>query len=127
MILIDTNIAIDLRDGSAVANARVAALMQRPVLSQITRIELEAGVFRQPELAGARRRVLDVLVERFPVIALIDDDVLAYGRIIAACGFDRRKMLDRLIAAQAIARNATLATANAVDFADIPNLKLIAW
>jgi tRNA(fMet)-specific endonuclease VapC len=127
LILLDTNIAIDLRDGDDATASRVAALPERPCFSLITRIELESGVFRDQQGADYRRRVLDGLLERFPVLSFTDDDVASYGRIVAASGFDRRRMLDRLIAAQAITRNASLVTANTADFADIPDLQLIAW
>ena len=41
--------------------------------------------------------------------------------------YDRRLTLDRLIAAQAIARHATLITRNGKDFRKIEGLKLIEW
>ena len=54
-------------------------------------------------------------------------DILAYGAIIYNLGYDRRTTLDRLIAAQAIARNATLITRNGKDFRRIEGLKLEEW
>jgi predicted nucleic acid-binding protein len=127
LIILDTNIAIDLRDGEPRITAKVAALPERPVFGQITRIELEGGVFKDPALVETRRRLLDGLLQRFPVIPLTDDDVAAYGQIVATQGFNRRRILDRLIAAQALTRNARLVTANRADFSDIPGLTLIAW
>jgi predicted nucleic acid-binding protein len=127
LIFLDTNIAIDLRDGDEAIMAHVAALAERPCFSVITRIELEGGVFRDPQAMAYRRRLLDALLERFPVVNLTDADIARYGALVAALGFDRRRILDRLIAAQALSRNAWLVTANAADFADIPDLRLIAW
>jgi tRNA(fMet)-specific endonuclease VapC len=127
LILIDTNIAIDLRDGNEVTTLLVAALPERPFLSMITRIELEGGVYRDPYFAEFRRRLLDALLLRFPVLNIGDADLAAYGQIIARCGFDQRRISDRLIAAQAIARNANLITAKSASFSDIRDLKLIAW
>ena len=39
----------------------------------------------------------------------------------------RRKLLDRVIAAQAIVHRATVVTMNPDDFADIPGLDVLAW
>lgn len=125
--MLDTNIAIELRDGNDVIARKVAMLPERPMFGQMTRIELEGGVFRNPQLVAVRRALLDGLLARFPVINLNDDDIASYGRIVEANGFDRRRILDRLIAAQALTRTASLVTANAADFADIDGLKLIAW
>lgn len=51
----------------------------------------------------------------------------AYGRIVAHAGYSRRKLLDRMIAAQALVHRAALVTLNADDFTDVPGLKLEAW
>ena len=57
------------------------------------------------------------------------DDLAAgfYAAILAEAGYSRRKMLDRMIAAQALAHRATLITMNAQDFSDIPGLDLLDW
>jgi len=47
--------------------------------------------------------------------------------IVASAGYSRRKLLDRMIAAQALVHRATLITFNPDDFADVPNLSLLAW
>jgi predicted nucleic acid-binding protein len=39
----------------------------------------------------------------------------------------RRKLLDRMIAAQALVHRATLVTLNASDFRDVPGLELLSW
>lgn len=51
----------------------------------------------------------------------------AYRAIVEAAGYSRRKILDRMIAAQALAPRAALVTRNAADFQDIPGLVLVAW
>lgn len=127
MILIDTNIAIDLRDGLPAALDRAMHFPDKPFLSFVTRIELEGGVFRDPALSEARRDSLNSLLSRFDVLPLTEQDVLAYGRIVATGDFDRRRILDRLIAAQCLTRRASLITSNPRDFADIPGLALIPW
>jgi tRNA(fMet)-specific endonuclease VapC len=47
--------------------------------------------------------------------------------VVTQAGHCRRKLLDRMIAAQAIVRRASLATMNADDDADIPELSLVKW
>jgi tRNA(fMet)-specific endonuclease VapC len=127
LIFVDTNIAIALRDVNKETHLRVMALGQMPVISMITRIELENGVGRAPEFAQTRRRLLDRLLETLPVEMFTDADILAYGTIINDLGYDRRLTLDRLIAAQAIARGARLITCNGKDFRKIAGLSLEEW
>ena len=127
MIFIDTDIAIALRDVHRATHERVAALPEIPVLSMITRIELENGVNDEPGLERYRRRLLDELLETYSVEMYTHADILAYGAIIYNVGYDRRTTLDRLIAAQAIARDATLITRNGRDFRRIEGLKLEEW
>ena len=125
--LIDTNIAIMLRDGDSASEAAVADLGLPPVLSLVTHVELEGGVHRDPSTAALRRILLDSLLTKLRVLELTEADVRAYGAIVAAAGFDRRRILDRLIAAQCLTRNATLITRNPRDFRDIDGLQLIEW
>jgi tRNA(fMet)-specific endonuclease VapC len=125
--LLDTNIVIRLRDGEAAIEDRVAALSASAVLSIITRIELEGGADRDPANAHARRASLDEILEGMPVLAFGDADADAYRRIVEAVGYSRRKLLDRMIAAQALVHRATLVTQNPADFQDIPGLELEVW
>lgn len=127
MYLIDTNVAIELRDGSPAITTKIETLDSRPRLSLLSLVELEGGVYSRPELAHPRRLALDALLDRLHVEAFDASVVAAYGRIVAACGFSRRRILDRLIAATAIINDLTLITVNGDDFADIPELKLEIW
>jgi predicted nucleic acid-binding protein len=125
--LLDTSIAIGLRDDDPAIVARAKALGPGLVLSIVTRVELEGGVYRDPLNADIRRRRLDILLAALPVLPFDADAAEAYGAIVREAGYSRRKLLDRMIAAQAIVHDATLVTLNPVDFADIPGLKLLAW
>lgn len=124
--LLDTSIAIGLRDDDPAIVARAKALGPGLVLSIVTRVELEGGVYRDPLTADIRRRRLDILLAALPVLPFDADAGEAYGAIVREAGYSRRKLLDRMIAAQAIVHDARLVTLNSADFADIPGLKLLA-
>ena len=125
--LFDTNVAIALRDGDADTRARVGSLGDGLGISVVTRIELEAGLLAEVPEAAARRLRLEVILQFLIVYPLGEAAVIAYADIIAKTGFSRRKILDRMIAAQAIALNAALVTRNGADFEDVPGLRLLAW
>ena len=127
MIFIDTDVAIALRDVDPETDGLIAELGEIPVISMITRIELENGVNRRPAENVQRRRLLDTLLRAVTVEMFTHADILAYGAIVRTLGYDRRRTLDRLIAAQAIARNARLITRNGRDFEKIERLRLEVW
>ncbi|MCC6244913.1 MAG: PIN domain-containing protein [Gemmatimonadaceae bacterium] len=125
--LLDTNVAIRLRDGDANVANHVLALDDAIFLSVVTRVELEGGVHRDAANAAIRRARLDVLLAAIPTLAFDDDAADAYAAIVAHAGYSRRKLLDRMIAAQALVHRATLITMNADDFTDIPALRVRVW
>lgn len=125
--MIDTNVAVHLRDKSAEVVERVAALREIPVISIITLVELEGGVNREPNRAVVRRKRLNAFLTGMTVLEFEQAMAFEYGQIVERCGFSRPRILDRLIAATAIVHDLTLVTVNAADFRDIPGLKLEAW
>lgn len=125
--ILDTSVAILLRDGDPEIMRRIADLSETIFLSVISRVELEGGVYRFPDETRWRRARLDLLLEAIPVLDFGTDAADAYSRIVQAAGYSRRKILDRMIAAQALASNATLITSNGDDFRDIPGLTLVEW
>lgn len=125
--LLDTDIAIHLRDGDPAVMDKVAALEDAVLMSIVTRVELEGGVYREPAHASIRRARLDAILAAVPTLAFDDVAAEAYGAIVARTGYSRRKLLDRMIAAQAIVHRASLVTMNSGDYADIPELSLLAW
>jgi predicted nucleic acid-binding protein len=125
--LIDTNIAIHLRDGDATIVGHIDALPAPPSISVISRVELEGGVHVKPAFAAKRRAALDILLGTIMVIPFDAPMAEAYGRIVAACGFSRTRILDRMIAATALVQELTLITINGDDFRDVPGLKLEVW
>ncbi len=74
-----------------------------------------------------RRARLDAILSAIPVLDFDEASADAYRVIVETAGYSRRKLLDRMIAAQALVHHATLATLNQVDFSDIPGLQLLAW
>ncbi len=125
--ILDTNIAIHLRDGDAAVTAKVAALEGAILLSIVSRVELEGGVYRDPSEAAARRPLLDAVLASLPVLAFDDTCADAYRGIVQAAGYSRRKLLDRMIAAQALVHHAILVTRNGDDFRDVPGLEFLEW
>jgi tRNA(fMet)-specific endonuclease VapC len=125
--LLDTNVAIHLRDGDETVTSQLAALEGAILLSVISRVELEGGVYRDPAQAGIRRPRLDAMLAALPVLAFDDAAADAYRQIVEAVGYSRRKLLDRMIAAQALVHRTTLVTLSAADFRDVPGLDLLSW
>jgi tRNA(fMet)-specific endonuclease VapC len=125
--LLDTSVVIDLRDSRGDTVTKATALPTRPSISAISKVELEGGVYADPNFTQARRQALDALLRRLPVIDFDSAMATEYGRIIANTNFSRRKIIDRMIAATALVHDLTLITANGEDFADIAGLKLEIW
>ena len=125
--MLDTNVAIHLRDGDPAVTEAVGTLDGAILLSIITRVELEGGVHRDPTGAGVRRARLDAILAAVPVVPFDEAAADVYRAIVEQAGYSRRKLLDRMIAAQAIVCRAGLITRNADDFRDIPGLRLEVW
>jgi tRNA(fMet)-specific endonuclease VapC len=125
--MLDTDVAIRLRDADPTVTEKVAALDGAVLMSIVTRVELEGGVYREPLHASVRRARLDAILAAVPTVAFDDAAADAYRAIVESAGYSRRKLLDRMIAAQALVHRASLVTKNAGDYADIPDLSLLAW
>ena len=125
--LLDTNVVIHVRDGDPGITEKIAALKGAILLSIISRVELEGGVHRDPSQASLRRPRLDAILQALPVLPFDEVAADAYRAILETVGYSRRKLLDRMIAAQALVHHATLVTLNPADFQDIPGLQLLAW
>lgn len=125
--IIDTNVAIRLRDGEADIIDKVDALDDAILMSVVTRVELEGGVYRETDAITQRRAAVDLILKAIPALTFGEEAAVAYGAIVAHAGYSRRKILDCMIAAQALVIHATLVTMNKDDFADIPGLNVLAW
>lgn len=125
--VLDTNVAIGLRDGDPAIVAKIAVLSGAVLMSVVTRVELEGGVHRDRAHANVRRARLDIMLKAIPALAFDDAAAEAYGKIIAANGYSRRKLIDHMIAAHAIIHRCTLVTRNPGDFTGISGLQIEAW
>jgi tRNA(fMet)-specific endonuclease VapC len=125
--LLDTNVVIALRDGDPGVTEKVRALDGAVLISILTRVELEGGVYREPSQTGVRRPRLDAILRTLPTLAFDDAAADAYRAIVESAGYSRRKLLDRMIGAQALVHRATLVTRNPSDFRDIPGIDVLAW
>lgn len=96
-------------------------------MSIITLVELLAGVATDKSTGSSRAALIEPLRQMLPILPFQEAEADAYGAIVAVLGFDRRKVLDRMIAAQAIVAGRTLITINERDFADVPGLDLEVW
>lgn len=125
--LLDTSVAIDLRDERGVIIDRITKLPAAFAFSLITVVELEGGVAANPALRDRRRKAVDRLLVHTHILPFNDDVLATYRSILEVKGFSRPRILDRLIAATAIVHYLTLITINGPDFRDIPGLKLEVW
>jgi predicted nucleic acid-binding protein len=126
-VVLDTDVAIHLRDGDPDVRERLDRLGKAPVVSAVTVAELHGGVAADGSTGAVRSRLLDELLRFVPVLPFTADEARAYGEIVRAGRHDRRRVLDRMIAAQAIAAGLRLVTMNGRDFRDIAGLELEIW
>ena len=125
--MLDTSVAIPLRESEAATLNRVDAIDGDLMISAVTRVELENGVYRDPALAEHRRALLDIMLQSVLVVPFDDECARVFGRIVAQLGWSRTKTIDRMIAACAIVSDATLVTMNGKDFRGIADLRLVEW
>lgn len=125
VVLIDTDVLIDVARGDVQANSVLLGLAEKssPAISVVTHMELVVGCRDKKELAE-----LDRFIKHFQVfnlsqqvsesaLSLLKQYRLSHGLLIP----------DALIAATAIARNADLLSKNQRDFRYIPDLHLLPY
>lgn len=125
--LIDTNIAIFLRDGDPGMIARLVSLSSLTRISVVSRVEREGGAHRDPRTAPVLRQRRDVLLASVEELPFSTMEAIAYGKIVERCGYSRPRLLDRMIGATALVAGARLITTNAADFREIPGLEIEDW
>jgi predicted nucleic acid-binding protein len=97
------------------------------MISVLTRVELEGGVYRDGEAAPLIRRRLDLILGQFDELPFTAEEARAYGRIVEHCGYSRARTIDRMIAATVIVAGAILITLDAADFRAVPGLEIDDW
>jgi predicted nucleic acid-binding protein len=130
--LIDSNLWIAIERGKLSAADIHAITQQAPVyLSPINLAEIRFGIElmtdpKQKQRAGAALRRM----RRKPLLRITGETADIFGILAARLSKTGRgadfRIQDLWLAAQAVQRNFTLLTANAKDFRDIPDLKLVA-
>ena len=127
LVLLDTSVAIPLRDGDERTIERLASLDAVRLISVLTRVELEGGIHRDKEEAPELRLRVNLLLQEVEELPFTSAEAVAYGRIVEALGFSRPRVIDRMIAATALCAQVPLITSNPRDFRDIPNLRIEDW
>lgn len=126
MILLDTSVAIPIRDNEPAVVERLRQSRQDPAISIITQVELYGGAYGgKPD--PVRRELLGLFLQTVEILPLTEQEAVVYAAIVDAGGFSRRKILDRLIASTALAYALPLATLNPQDFADVAGLEVVDW
>jgi tRNA(fMet)-specific endonuclease VapC len=125
--LLDTNIAIHARDGVERVLEKLVEHDGMVHLSALSLAELQRGIYKDASYSAIRRTRLEVLMRHMPVLPFDAAAAVAYGQIIARCGWARGKDFDRMIAGHAISSQSVLVTDNVADFRDIPGLCFENW
>lgn len=125
-LFLDTSVAVAIRNTEGTLE-RIRSASEPPLISVLTVAELESGIARVVGDETRRAAALINLIEFAEVVPLTLTDARAYGVIVRELGFVRSKIVDRLIAAQALNYDAVLATLNARDFIEIRGLRVDDW
>jgi tRNA(fMet)-specific endonuclease VapC len=123
-LLLDTSAAVELIE-EAPRSMRRAREADGLFLSAVSHVELLAGMVREDRAIFLTR--LGKLLASAEELEFTGREVAAYGSIIAKSGFSRRLVIDRMIAATALANDLPLATLNARDFRNIDGLTIEDW
>ena len=125
--MFDTSVAIAFRDQHEPTLERAGRLDQIVVLPILAVVELEGGVAAANVDRDKRRASLDRMYALLEIVPFTEREAAVYRQIVTRLGFSRPKIIDRMIAAQAITAGARLATLNPRDFRGIADLQIDDW
>ena len=127
--MLDTNICIYLtRHDPPSVRARFVNLREGDaVMSSVTYAELFLGVELDVGQRTRQLRVLDALSASVVSLPFDDDAARSYARLTASAPERKKNILDRMIAAHAIALDVTLVTNNERDFVGYAGLLVENW
>lgn len=125
--LLDATVVFAAASGEAATLAKLARLPIGDVaISAIVYSELlgaTAAAGRNPRLADN----LTLIAQNLDILPFDRQAAESYGALLRKIEPKRRRMLDRLSAAHALAEGRTLVTLSPQDFADLPGLSLESW
>ena len=127
VFLIDTNIAIHLRDNLPSVLSKARSHVGALAMSALTLAELQQGLYASPSMWAYRKPRLELILLSIPVLPFDEAAAEYYGVMLGQVGWSRSRAFDRMIAAHAIATHRVLVTANVSDFDDIPGLQIEDW
>ena len=133
MILLDTNAVIAVLNGRPpVVRTNLKAAIQegeQVAVSSIVVFELRYGADRSADPARNHARIDDLLAGPMDVLPFTVEDAVAAGAIRARLAGRGTPIgpFDVLIAAQAVAREVPIVTANTREFERVPGLEVRNW
>jgi tRNA(fMet)-specific endonuclease VapC len=107
--------------------ARLEANDGAVLLSALSVVELQRGLYKKSAFTALRQARLTVLLRGLTVLPFDATAALAYGQIIAQCGWVKGRDYDRMIAAHAIVTSSVFVTDNTACFRDIPGSAIENW
>ncbi|MBI2883466.1 MAG: type II toxin-antitoxin system VapC family toxin [Candidatus Methylomirabilis oxyfera] len=131
-LLIDSSLFIAAERGHLSIERVIAGQEDEPLaLSAVTASELLHGVYRAADPARRLRReqFVEAILRQFPVVEFDLEAARIHARLWAQLAADGKQIgaHDLLIAATAIALDFQVATADARDFPQIPDLRFQLW
>jgi len=129
LFLLDTNIFVAASKAHPVVLARLQQhRLDEMLLSSLVWAELEFGIAKSARPAH-NRRVFESITRHLPMVPFSQKAARHYGGLRAHLEKNGTPIgaNDTLIAAEALARDATLVTDNVREFSRVPGLRLENW
>ncbi|MFM8858783.1 MAG: PIN domain-containing protein [Methylocystis sp.] len=122
--LLDASVSFALLGGEQMVLEKLAQLeTQRVVLSAIAWSEALAAASQDQRL----RENIDLCRQNLDILPFHRASAEAYGALLQALAPKRRRILDRMVAAQALEGGLTLVTLTPEIFEDIQGLTVMSW